>query len=118
MKTTRYFIVKASPLWEKHHLRLSLIVVLFVLLSLASFVPYINLLFTPAVNLYIIFILFTQLFKLKESSIFKIIIAIFGVAGITQVLGFPEVAEQIGNWIYFAAFYGLILMMLSLRKRG
>lgn len=105
-------------LWKERYLKISFLLNIVVILYFLDRIPYINLIFTPTINLVVLLILFSQLFKLQEMTVFRIIVVLFMVAGILQVIGLPSIAEQIGDWIYFAALYGLGMIMVSLLKKA
>lgn len=112
------YLKKFDSLWETHYLKVSFLLSFFVVLFLLSFMPYVNLVFTLSVNLFIIIILFTQIFKLSKAAIFKTCILLLIIAGMLQAIGLTVVIEQIGEWIYFATLYGLGMMVVSLKRRN
>ena len=75
-------------------------IVLTILVIAFSFLPYLNLIFTSKLVIFLIFALFFIIFKINWRIILYLCIILFGVALILTVSGFTPASMILGDYIY------------------
>ena len=94
--------------WLQHQPQFLLLFMLIVLVNFLSQIPYFNIFLSPRVMLILFWIISVMLFRLtgKTSIVVSLILLVF--APIFLIFNREDVAEQIGNLVYFLLLTGFI----------
>lgn len=105
--------------WKYNANKVSIILLtflLFIILYVISYLPYINLLLPHAFIIYGCIVCITFVIRPKPSFLVKIIIATFIFLIIPTILDFQSITEQIGNILYILLLTTMALYIKELRN--
>lgn len=92
------------------------IFIISILLFGLTFLPYLNLIFSVSLSVYLVSIAAIFIFRINGERTILWGIILFSVAAFFTLLGNNSLAEKIGNYIYGIIFFGILQLTFLLFK--
>ena len=100
---------EAKSFVNLHVVELEIFLLAFIVLSMLSRLPFINILLESYVRYFIIIVLGTYLFRIPKQLITGLIVSLFAISLFLTLLNKDSSAEAIGNLIYFLLWFDCLL---------